>query len=137
MPASSFNVPIQVVRSEVWIPGPMPGMNEIIALARRNRYASAGQKKQWTQRVAFATAAAKVPQYKWATFEFEWVEPNRKRDPDNIASARKFILDGLQQASALEGDGWFQIRGWSDRFRVTRDKGDSPGVRVVLVGELA
>lgn len=37
-------------------------------------------------------------------------------DIDNIASAKKFILDALQECGILEGDGQKQLVGFSDRF---------------------
>ena len=38
-----------------------------------------------------------------------WIEPNKKRDKDNISSAIKFILDTLVHMRLLKNDGWQQI----------------------------
>jgi hypothetical protein len=57
------------------------------------------------------------------------VEKDRRRDKDNVASARKFVLDGLVLAKVLNGDGWRWIDGWWDRFSVNPDR---PGVGVTI-----
>ncbi len=36
--------------------------------------------------------------------EVRWVEPNARRDYDNIASGIKFILDALVKAETIKGD---------------------------------
>lgn len=58
-----------------------------------------------------------------------WCEPNRMRDPDNIASAKKFILDALVKRGVLENDGWKQIVSFADYFKVDKE---NPRVEVVL-----
>lgn len=55
------------------------------------------------------------------TLAFVWYEPNQKRDKDNIAFAKKFILDALQEAGTLTGDGWSQVVGFSDEFHVDKE----------------
>ena len=60
---------------------------------------------------------------------FNWRCSNRKSDPDNIAFAKKFILDGLVKASILANDGWKQIKGFEDNF----EKSDEDGVEINLI----
>jgi hypothetical protein len=50
-----------------------------------------------------------------------WKEPNRKRDPDNIAGGKKFIMDALQAEGIIRNDGWKEIAGYNDYFRVDPD----------------
>ena len=52
---------------------------------------------------------------------FYWYVQNIKKDPDNIAFAKKFILDGLKQAEIIKNDGFKQIEGFSDDFIVNHD----------------
>lgn len=40
-----------------------------------------------------------------------WYMVNRKKDPDNIAHAAKYIFDGLQAAGVLPNDGWKNVGG--------------------------
>lgn len=54
------------------------------------------------------------------TLKFSWYEPNKKWDKDNIAFAKKFVLDAMQAAGTLTGDGWSQVIGFSDNFFVDK-----------------
>lgn len=49
---------------------------------------------------------------------FRWYEPNKKRDLDNIAFAKKFILDALVQNGVIKTDGWKGVTGFTDSFFV-------------------
>ena len=60
---------------------------------------------------------------------FFWRLKNDKVDPDNIAFAKKFILDGMVEGRVLEGDSWKFIRGFADDFEV---KPADVGVVVVV-----
>ena len=86
-------------------------------------------KEQWTQTCALHALAAGLKHLDRVRLEFQWVERNRQRNPDNIACAHKYILDGLVNAKVLDNDGWSQVAGWSDSFEV----GDKPGVWVTLI----
>lgn len=117
--------------ARLWIPGPLPGMNEILDAAggsggRKRGYSS--MKKAWTLAVKQHAQAARLPPFARAYFSFRWHERTRKRNPDNIAAAHKFILDGLVAAKVLGNDGWGEIAGWADTFQVS----DRPGVEVVI-----
>lgn len=53
--------------------------------------------------------------------KYTWYERNRRRDKDNISSfGRKVIQDGLVKAEIIKNDGWAQIEGFSDEFRVDK-----------------
>lgn len=116
---------------ELWVPGPLPGMNEVIAAAKgsggRGR-AYAAMKADWTDRIFWLAKAAKLQPVGPVVFEFTWFEATRKRDPDNVSAAKKFILDGLVKAGVLQGDGWAHVIGFSDRWFT----GVSPGCRVYI-----
>ena len=117
----------------LWISGPMPGMNEIIGAAkgaggRGTMYSL--MKRQWTDHVwAFAKGANLPLREGPVSLHFEWHEPTRKRDPDNVACAKKFILDGLVKAGVLPGDGWAHIGGWTDAWLVDKK---NPGCLVTI-----
>lgn len=52
---------------------------------------------------------------------YEWYEPNRKRDLDNIAGfGHKVIQDALVECGVLENDGWKEVIGFTDTFYVAR-----------------
>ena len=63
------------------------------------------------------------------SISYLWVEPNRKRDLDNIMSGQKFIQDSLVQMGVLKNDGWKQIIAINHSFAVDKDK---PGVWVKI-----
>ena len=60
---------------------------------------------------------------------FSWYEPRKNRDKDNIAFAKKFILDALQATGTLSGDGWGQVIGFSDEFYIDKER---PRVEIEL-----
>ncbi len=50
---------------------------------------------------------------------YNWYEPNRKRDKDNISSfGRKVIQDALIHGGWLKNDGWKDIAGFENKFFV-------------------
>lgn len=62
---------------------------------------------------------------------FEWREPNKKRDLDNVAAAKKLVIDGLVTAGVLHGDGWKHLHGFRDYFEVNPDAGVLVTIEVV------
>lgn len=102
------------------IQGRLPGLNEYISAERRHRQQAAALKRQAEQAVGWAIRT----QLKGKRFErpvvmrYRWVEPNRKRDKDNVAFAKKFIQDALVQCGTLKNDGWKEIASFSDAFDV-------------------
>jgi len=120
--------------SSLWIPGPLPGLNELIAAAKGaggTGRAYSRLKRQWTDTVWALAKSARLESFETPVLiTFEWVERDRRRDPDNVAAGgRKLILDGLVAAGVLKGDGWSHVRGWTDDFSVFAK---SPGVTVTL-----
>ncbi len=110
----------------LWIPGPLPGLNELIAAAKGSGgrgMAYAKLKRQWTDTVwALARNAGihKPGPFEQRVFiDWTWLERDKRRDPDNVAAGgRKLILDGLVKAGVLAGDGWKHVAGWTDRWIV-------------------
>ena len=62
-------------------------------------------------------------------FKFTWYRKNRRTDPDNIAFSKKFILDAMQEVGIIENDGWSQIAGFIDDYKVDKD---NPRVEIEL-----
>ncbi len=60
---------------------------------------------------------------------FEWHERTKKRDADNIASAKKFILDALVKCGVLVDDSRKYVKGFHDT--IIDDSADF--VRVELI----
>jgi len=102
------------------IPGTMPGLNEIIDTARLHKMRSADQKKTYTELVMWCVKKAKIPRMKRASLNITWYEPDRRRNPDNIQAAVKYIWDGLVNAGVLENDGWKQQGAVTHRMAVDK-----------------
>jgi hypothetical protein len=114
----------------IWIPRRAPNLNDLFRAKGAGPYAYNRLKVAWAETVKVCCIGARgVPFGQRTDVHFELVEPDRRRDPDNIASAAsKLILDGLVKAGVIDGDGWQHITGLSFSWRV----GSPAGVRVVL-----
>lgn len=81
-----------------------PTLNEYIDCERGSTIAAAAMKKKCTEQVKEQCLSQKIqPVIGKVDLLFEWHSSTR-HDPDNVAFAKKFILDGLQLAGVLEND---------------------------------
>lgn len=118
-----------------FVPGPMPGLNELIAWrASKYRGKYSGEKRKWQRVVLTAAKEAGVSQWMdGCHFHYSFSEPNRRRDPSNIASAAtKFIEDALVLGCIIPDDGWKFVRSISYSWTIDQE---SPGVHVTLRSE--
>lgn len=92
----------------IWFPLP-PTMNEIIREARASRYKSAKMKKDWTAE-AYSAAIGHRQFTGKVWMAWVWHIKNLDRDEDNLASARKFLCDGLVQAGIIKDDSCYVIQ---------------------------
>ena len=116
----------------IQVSGRLDGLNEYTKANRSNRYAGANMKKKNEGKVISAIRAAglegkriKPP----VRITIDWYEPNRRRDLDNIAFAKKFILDGIVKAGLLDNDNWEFVEGFIDYFYI--DKAN-PRIEIVI-----
>lgn len=86
------------------VPGRLPGYNELHGAGWRKSHRI---KTEAMGRVMWAAKAARIPPITGrCTVEISCREPNARRDVDNVTSgAGKIILDAMQQAGILAGDG--------------------------------
>ena len=88
--------------------------NEYIEAERTNRHRAAKLKKQNTQFATyFSMNKGKIDEK--VDIVFEWFTTGRK-DHDNIAFAKKFILDGLQESGVLKNDNPSYVGNFVDTF---------------------
>lgn len=81
-----------------------PTLNEYIDCERGSTIAAAAMKKKCTEQVKEQCVSQQIqPVNGKVDLLFEWHSSTR-HDPDNVAFAKKFILDGLQAAGVLEND---------------------------------
>lgn len=107
--------------AKLTIPGQLPGLNDYIGALDKSRHAGATLKKtaqhtvEWCAKKQLSKFRPTGPVW----MKYTWYERNKRRDKDNVSSfGRKVIQDGLVKAGVLKNDGWAQIEGFSDAFRV-------------------
>lgn len=97
------------------IPIKLPSLNEYTAACRKNAYVGAKMKKQTQEDIMWFIK--KLPKFENPiTIHFHWVEGNKRRDYDNIAFGKKFILDAMVKAGKLKDDNRNFVKGFSDSF---------------------
>ena len=114
------------------IPGTLNNLNDYISAERTNRHKGAKMKASNGDIVAVAIRQCMrgVKIEKSVFMEYLRVEPNRRRDLDNISSfGRKMMQDALVAIGVLKDDGWKYVVGFSDRFEVDRE---NPRIEVLI-----
>lgn len=105
------------------IQGTLPNLNDYTRACRSNRYVGAKMKKDAEHIVGVYI----MQQLRGVHLEapvrlnFRWFEPNKRRDLDNIAFAKKFILDALVSSGTIKTDDWNGVIGFSDSFDVDKN----------------
>ena len=103
------------------IPGRLSGANEIKSANRSHWSVGAKLVKEDKERCMWAigrhgldgTPRFKVP----VTIAFVWIEPNAKRDIDNVTAGQKVILDALVLCGVIKNDTRQWIKGISHEFQ--------------------
>lgn len=114
----------------VVIDAKLPGCNEYIKANRSNRYIGAKMKRDAQDTIYYYIKD--LPTFtKPIKINFTWVEENKRRDLDNIAFAKKFILDALVQAGKLKDDNRNNVYAFTDSFEF----GDKTKVILDIEGE--
>lgn len=102
------------------IPGKLPTLNEYVQQERSNRYKAAKLKRE-TQELIMAAIPPDHPHFHGHVFiYFGWIRPDARADKDNVAFAKKFILDALQDATVIKRDSWKLATPYDQAFMVNR-----------------
>lgn len=118
----------------VEIKGKLPSLNEYIGACRSNpRYGA--KMKQDTETLIILQISRLRPITSPVILHFEWHEKTRRRDKDNVAAGKKFVLDAMQKAGKLINDNNKYIAGFTDRFVYGVDYGVK--IKVEVVGDEA
>lgn len=93
-------------------------LNPYIDAERINRFKAAQIKREETFiATSFAAASMVKPISAYPVdVVFMWHCSNTRTDPDNIAFAQKFILDGIVKAGILQNDRWKEIGSLKHEF---------------------
>jgi Holliday junction resolvase RusA-like endonuclease len=116
----------------------LPSLNEYTRACRSNAYKGAKFKAEIEEVIGWhikqALASQKLHKPTGAVLvRFEWHESTKKRDADNIAFAKKFILDALVKCKVLENDSRKFVKGFYDV--IVDDKEDFVAVELVDIKE--
>jgi len=117
--------------NKAFIPFRLPGLNEYTSACRGSKFGGASMKKKAESDIfPFITGLSRFDNP--VKIMFIWHEKTRKRDIDNIAFAKKFILDALVTAEKIQGDSQKYVKGFSDGFSF----GEKDGVEVIIFEEV-
>jgi Holliday junction resolvase RusA-like endonuclease len=105
----------------MFIKGKFTSLNNYISAERTNRYKAAALKKAQTQLVYYQVRGLKIETP--CKIKMTWHIKDKRTDPDNIAFAKKYILDGLVQANVIPDDTFAHIKGFVDEFVVSKEVG--------------
>ena len=114
----------------IMIRGKLPSLNEYIDACRGNAFSAASMKRSIEQGIAWQAIKMK-PLGEPCYFIFTWFEKTKRRDKDNVSTARKYIFDALQKAGKLKNDNNRYIIGFEDRFIYGKEQ----GVEIVIQTE--
>lgn len=120
------------MKYEFEIPGTLPNLNDYINACRKNRYMGAKMKRD-AEEIAAASvrkALRGLRLHEPVNLAYEWAEPNRKRDKDNVAGfGMKVIQDALVRCGIIPDDGWEYVQGFRHTFRVDKKR---PHITVII-----
>lgn len=118
--AQEKNLSSDMARIICEIPFRLPSLNEYTRECRRNKYAGAKMKKNIENDISLFIN--RLPRFeKPVIIHFHWVEENKKRDLDNIAFAKKFILDALVKQGKLKDDNRRCVTAFTDTFGYAKE----------------
>lgn len=106
------------------IEGKMPSLNELIAKTNHNKYGGNEFKQniesdikwQILKQIREKNIEHLLPLKNMADFEFTYIEENKKRDKDNIASSKKYLFDALVRVGVIQNDGWKWVGDFKETF---------------------
>jgi len=106
---------------------PLGTLNQYIAAMNKSRYAGAGFKKKNTGIVSMVTRSAMNINCDHAElydqrchFVITYYCKDKRTDKDNTAFAKKFIFDGMVQSGLIKNDGWQNVDGWTELFKIDK-----------------
>ena len=117
----------QATTQKFFVPGPLPGLNDIL---RKHHMVYSRLKSQWGLTIARCIIVAKLKPMGYCRIEFVWREKNNRRDDDNIMFAKKFVLDALRDTKIIQDDRRQYVHSTTDCVVLDPDRA---GVDVTLI----
>ena len=111
----------------IW--GELMDLNTYIRAVSNNRFGGGKVKKEEIKRVYLECKNQKIkPIINYpVTIRFRWYCKNNRKDLDNVAFAKKMVLDGMVMAGVLKNDSRKFVSGFEDVFFIDKK---SPRVEV-------
>lgn len=98
----------------------LPSLNEYVNVCRTNPYKASKFKKDLERDIGYFLQ--KLPKFeKPVKIHFHWIEENRRRDLDNVAAAKKFILDAMVKVGVLTDDNRKCVAAFTDTFSYDKE----------------
>ncbi len=103
------------------IDGSLPGLNEYLNGCKAGKRNGAQIKRQTDTGLMWILRSQFKGQLEGCyDVDFVWYEKDKRRDHDNICSARKFIFDAMVGCGMILNDGWRYVGNFTDRFEVDK-----------------
>lgn len=109
-----------MIRTSIIVEGGFPSLNDVIRDAKKHHMAYAKLKKEHTERVErilIDNNCVPLRPYDDVCVSFLYGETKKRRDPDNITVAQKFILDAMVNVGMIEDDTRDHVLELNHRFR--------------------
>ena len=108
-------------RSLIVIPKELTDLNTYINAERRHR-----MQRETNVCIAYLKQAINkgfdIDRVKYPLqITFKWYAKDRRKDLDNIAYAKKYIMDAMQKVNLIENDGYKQVQRYTDIYLVDKD----------------
>lgn len=93
----------------------LPSLNEYVRVCRGNYHFANAYKQKFEYEIGLFLK--ELPTFEVPVkVHFLWIEDSKRRDLDNIAFSKKFILDALQKSGKLKNDNRNCVVGFTDDF---------------------
>lgn len=104
------------------IKGQLPSLNDYTSACRSHHIVGARMKKDAEAMISAYIMSQHLKAVHGTVYIiFTWYEKTEKRDPDNVAFAKKFILDALVSNQIIDGDSRKYIAGFEDQIKTDRE----------------
>lgn len=101
------------------IPLKLPSCNDYIRVCRTNPYMAAKFKRDVEE--SLEPYIRLLPVFNRVRIHFHWVEKSKRRDLDNVAFGKKFILDALVKYNRLSDDNRKCVTSFTDTFEYAKE----------------
>lgn len=114
------NLEKDLVKATCEIKLKLPSLNDYVRVCRANKYGGYKMKKEAESDISLFIR--KLPRFtKPIKIHFHWIEKDMRRDGDNIAFAKKFILDALVKNKKIEDDSRKYVVSFKDTFETGKE----------------